>query len=220
MSPSAGQMLVDHITPRLRSAIPRVIQLFGAEDHEELLQDAIAIAAQMLHSVESAGKDVTPGNITHYVILFMKSGRRSQCSSRADVMAPGTQLDQKCTVQSLEDQVGHDHDHDSDEPVTLGEILATDREDPSTLGGRNVDWEEFTRSHDPRYGTLLKGIAEGRGIRESGGSGWSAYPLRRKLAHELRDYLGADAIPDSVRAPSWRNNISAHRERLACRYAH
>lgn len=209
MSPSAGQMLVEHITPRLRSAIPRVIQLFGTEDHEELLQDSIAIAAQMLHSVESAGKDVTPGNITHYVILFMKSGRRSQSSSRADVMAPGTQLDQKCTVQSLEDQVGYDHDND--EPLTLGEILATDREDPSTLGGRNVDWQEFTCSHDPHYGALLKGIAEGRSIRESGGSAWSNYHLRRKLAVELREYLGADAIPDSVRAPSWRNNLTAHR---------
>lgn len=217
MSPSAGQMLIDQITPRLRSAIPRVLHLFGAEDHEELLQDSIAIAAQMLHRVESAGKDVTPGNITHYVILFMKSGRRSQSSSRADFMAPGTQLDQKCTVQSLEDQVGYDHD--SDEPVTLGEILATDREDPSTLEARNVGWEEFTRSHDPRYGTLLQGIAEGRSIRESGGSAWSGYQLRRKLAGELRDYLGADAIPDSVRSPVWRNNLTAHREKLACRYA-
>ncbi len=36
------------------------------------------------------------------------------------------------------------YDHDSDESVTLGEILATDREDPATLGARNVDWEEFT----------------------------------------------------------------------------
>ncbi len=215
MSPSAGQMLIDHITPRLRSAIPRALQLFGVEDHEELLQDSITIAAQMLHSVESAGKDVTPGNIAHYVILFMKSGRRSQSSSRADVMAPGTQLDQNCTVQSLDEQVGYDHD--SDESVTLGEILATDREDPATLGARNVDWEEFTRSHDPRYGTLLKGIAEGRSIRESGGSAWSGYQLRRRLAVELRDYLGADAIPDSVRAPAWRNNLIAHREKQACR---
>ena len=215
MSPSAGQMLIDHITPRLRSAIPRVLQLFGGEDHEELLQDSITIAAQMLHSVESAGKEVTPGNIAHYVILFMKSGRRSQSSSRADVMAPGTQLDQKCTVQSLDEQVGYDHD--SDESVTLGEILATDREDPATLGARNVDWEEFTRSHDPRYGTLLKGIAEGRSIRESGGSAWSGYQLRHKLAGDLRDYLGADAIPDSVRAPAWRNNLIAQREKQACR---
>jgi hypothetical protein len=169
----------------------------------------------MLHSVESAGNEVTPGNITHYVILFMKSGRRSQSSSRADVMAPGTQLDQKCTVQSLDEQVNYDHDND--ESVTLGEILATDREDPATLGARNVDWEEFTRSHDPRYGTLLRGIAEGRSIRESGGSAWSGYQLRRRLAVELRDYLGADAIPDSVRAPAWRNNLIAHREKQACR---
>lgn len=62
-------------------------------------------------------------------------------------------------------------------------------------------------------------MVEGRSTRESGGSAWSGYQLRRKLAGDLRAYLGADAIPDSVRAPSWRNNLTASRERLACRYA-
>lgn len=112
MSPSAGKMLIDKIAPRLRHAIPKAVHPFGGEDAEELVQDSIAIAAQMLHSVESAGKDFTPGNIAYFAVLHMKSGRRSQSSSRTDVMAPGTQLDQRCSVQSVDEEVGYDPELD------------------------------------------------------------------------------------------------------------
>jgi hypothetical protein len=91
-------MLMGQIAPRLRSAIPKCVHPVGAEDSEELVQDAIATAAQMLHNVEAAGKTVTPGNIAYFTILHMKSGRRSVCRSRADVMACGTQLDHKSCV--------------------------------------------------------------------------------------------------------------------------
>ena len=63
MSPAAGDLLVEQIAPRLRSAIPKCVNMVGAEDAEELVQDAIAMAARMLHNVESAGKKVTAGNI-------------------------------------------------------------------------------------------------------------------------------------------------------------
>lgn len=87
--------------PRLRAVIPKAVKTVGAEDAEELLQDAMTIAAQMLHRVEETGKKVTPGNIAYYVILHMKSGRRSQSATRTDVMAPGTQLDDKSCVLSF-----------------------------------------------------------------------------------------------------------------------
>ena len=221
MSPSSGQVLIDKIAPRLRSAVPRAVKPFGGEDAEELFQDSIAIAAQMLHSAEGAGKEVTPGNIAYYTMRQMRSGRRSQSASRADAMAPGTQLDGKSALHSLEEPVGSDPD--SGEPVTLGEMLASEREDPSTLGARNVDWGEFISSHDPRYAGILEGIAEGRGIRESaeecGATPWSGYGLRRNLARDLREYLGAEALEDSVRVPCWRGNITAFREKSACRHS-
>ena len=58
----------------------------GSEDKEEELQDALAVAAKMLHDLEERGKEVTPGNITYYTILHMKSGRRSYSGGRTDVM--------------------------------------------------------------------------------------------------------------------------------------
>ena len=72
MNQQSGAILLDEIVPRLRSVIPHCVKTVGAEDSEELVQDAIANAAKMLESVERQGKTVTPGNIAYYSILHMK----------------------------------------------------------------------------------------------------------------------------------------------------
>ena len=53
MSPQAGYLLVEEIAPRLRIASRRVPQI-GADDADELYQDSLATAAQMLDSAEIA----------------------------------------------------------------------------------------------------------------------------------------------------------------------
>ena len=50
MSPHTGFVLVNEIFPRLKRAIPNVVCLVGCEDVQELIQDATAIAAKLLHS--------------------------------------------------------------------------------------------------------------------------------------------------------------------------
>ena len=129
MTAQAGDLLVEQIAPRLRALVPKSVKPVGAEDTEELVQDAIVIAAQMLHRVELSGKKFTPGNIAYYALLHMRSGRRSQGSSRIDTMAQGTQLDAKSTVLSFEEEVGYDPELDA--PITLGDLLASDHEDPA-----------------------------------------------------------------------------------------
>jgi len=62
MSPQAGWLLQQEIVPRLKSAIPVAVICVGCEDAAELVQDATAFAAKLLHSVDKAGKKVTPGN--------------------------------------------------------------------------------------------------------------------------------------------------------------
>ena len=94
----------------------------GAEDSEELVQDAVFTAARMLDSVERAGKKVTAGNIAYYAILHMKSGRRGSGSGRTDALATTTQLDHKSSVLSMEEEVGYDPE--TDEAITLGDLLA------------------------------------------------------------------------------------------------
>ena len=83
MSPHSGQMLTQEIAPRLRAVIPKSVHPIGGEDAEELVQDAIVFAAQMLDRIEKAGKTVFAGNIAYYAILQMRGGRRSQSSTRA-----------------------------------------------------------------------------------------------------------------------------------------
>ena len=65
MSPEAGCLLINQIAPRLR-ATSRCLPQVGADDAEELYQDGLAIAAQMLDSAERKGKEVTAGNIAWY----------------------------------------------------------------------------------------------------------------------------------------------------------
>ena len=129
MTAQAGDLLVEQIAPRLRALVPKSVKPVGAEDTEELVQDAITIAAQMLHRVEQTGRKFTPGNIAYYAVLHMRSGRRSQSANRTDTMAPGTQLDHKSTVLSFEEEVGYDPELDA--PITLGDLLASDHEDPA-----------------------------------------------------------------------------------------
>jgi predicted transcriptional regulator len=58
MSPQAGFLLQDQIIPRLKSAVPQVVNCVGLEDPSELVQDATAFAANMIQNAELAGKRV------------------------------------------------------------------------------------------------------------------------------------------------------------------
>jgi hypothetical protein len=219
MTAQAGDLLVEQIAPRLRTLVPKSVKPVGAEDTEELVQDAIVIAAQMLHRVEQSGKKFTPSNIAYYALLHMRSGRRSQSATRTDTMAQGTQLDAKSTVLSFEDEVGYDPELDA--PITLGDLLASEHEDPAMEAARNVDWELFLATHDYRYGIMIKGIAEGQSLKataeRSGHLYMSLYGLKEQMAADVREYLGDEALADSVQTPRWKASINRDREKTACR---
>ena len=219
MTAQAGDLLVEQIAPRLRTLVPKSVKPVGAEDTEELVQDAIVIAAQMLHRVEQSGKKFTPGTIAYYAVLHMRSGRRSQGSSRTDTMGIGTQLDHKSAVLSFEEEVGYDPE--LDEPITLGQLLASEHEDPSMEAARNLDWELFLATHDYRYGVIIKGMAEGRSLKDTAATQGEWYPgmwqLKQRMAEEVREYMGEEAIAESVRTPRWTASIAVDREKTACR---
>ena len=219
MSPQSGTMLLEDIAPRLKATIPKSVLKVGAEDDEELMQEAITMAAQMLHRVEESGKKVTAGNIAFYVTLHMKSGRRSHTSGRTDVMSAGTQLDAKSCLLSMETEVGYDPELDA--PIDLGSLLASEHEDPSIEAGRNIDWELFLSTHDYRYGILVQGMAEGQNLtvtaQRSGHLYSSLYGLKEKLAADLLAFLGASAIKDAAQLPTWWSTVRRDKEKMACR---
>ena len=219
MTAQAGSLLVEEITPRLRTLVPKSVKPVGAEDEEELLQDAITIAAQMLERLEQNGKTVTPGNVAYYTVLHLRSGRRSQGSSCVDTMAPGTQLEGNSSVLSFEDEVGYDPELDA--PIALGELLASEHEDPAMEAARNIDWSLFIRTHDYRYGLIIRGMAEGQSLKTTAERSahlyMSLYGLKEKMAEDVRAYLGDAAVAECVKSPRWKASIARDREKTACR---
>ena len=218
MSPETSAVLMEQIAPRLKSIVP-YIKTVGSEDHEELLQDGLYMAAKMLHDLELRGKQVTAGNVTYYIALHLKSGRRSYGCGRTDAMFSTTQLDGKAQVLSMETEVGFDPE--TMEPIRLGEFLSCSQDDPSMAAGRNLDWEQFLSSHDYRYGVVVKNIVHEKTARDEAKDRGVHYHMARavryKLADELAEFMGSDAVADSTRKPVWFGDLHAEREKAACK---
>ena len=220
MSPKAGFVLLDQIASRLRATIPHVIRATGAEDAEELLQDALAMAAQMLHALEARGKTVTVGNVCYYVVLLMKSGRRSQSAGRTDVLGPATMLDGKSLALSLEEAVGLCSE--PGEAVALGDLLAGTHEDLASAAARNIDWTEFLDGHDYRYIAMVRCAVSGQPMNSLGGkpgaSNSALSSRKRQLAGDIRDYIGEDVLREVCQRPRWQAEVEGEQERMRCRH--
>ena len=219
MSPQAGFVLMNEIAPRLRSAIPQCVRTVGCEDHEELYQDGLAMAAHMLDGLEKRKKQVTAGNVAYYTLLHLKSGRRSYSTGHTDVLGSATQISQNSMVLSLEEEVGYDPE--LDEAVHLGDVLTSDHDDPSMAAGRNLDWDEFLESHDYRYLCICYDMATGRTMLETARACGTGYheirEVRERLVEELLEFMGPTAIEDAAKIPTWRSNLMQDHERMACR---
>ena len=221
MSPRAGFVLVQEILPRIRSGVLRGVRQVGSEDIEELIQDATAHAALLLHRVEESGKQVSAGNIAYYALLHTRSGRRSTGGSRTDVMASGTQLDGRSSVLSFEEPVGLDPD--TGETVSLGELLGGGHEDPSQAAARNLDWEEFLGGHDQRYPAMAITVANGKSLRTLKKkfrlSDSAISSLKHRMAADIREAMGEDVLREVMRSPRWRGDITVEHEKALCRGA-
>ena len=220
MSSHADKMLTDEIVPRLRHMIPHHVSFVGAEDAEEVLQDATLMAARLLARARANGKQVTPGNIAFYTMLHIRCGRRSHSASRSDVMGSRTQIVGNSRVTSLAAPIPAE-DQSLDEPMTLGDVLASEAEDPSETAARNLDWQALVATLDERALAVLhcmadevrlQEVATQKGVSRSTVQGW-----RNQLTDLVRTFMGHDVLHMIQRTPQWRENLTAMREQLACR---
>lgn len=220
MSPLAGAMLQEQIAPRIRSTLPRFFAPLGSEDQEELAQDALAMAAGILASAEAKDKSVSAGNVAYYATKLLKAGRRSTGFSRTDAMHPGTQLHGRSQVRSLEEPLGAE---EGEEGLLLGDVLATEADDPSQSGARNLDWQALLGTLDEKARSILNCIAEGRPLREValayGISRSGVHGLKEKLKETIAQFMGPDLLAQVGRLPRWKDNLRASSERQACRLA-
>ena len=220
MSPQAGYVLQEQVVPRLRSAIPKAVCFVGAEDAEELIQDATAMAAKLLHNVEKAGKKVTPGNIAYYTIQHMKSGRRSTGTTVVDVLGTGTQLNGSSRMTSLEEAAAVDAETGG-EIFLFHDVLSNDQEDPSMAVARKMDWETFMQGLSQRERAIILSMLEGKTFREAANKlrvGDSTIQAsKQSQARSIQSFMGTDILIEVRRSPKWKNNLNANKERLACR---
>ena len=220
MSSHADNVLVDEVVPRLRHLIPHHVAFVGAEDAEEVLQDATLMAARILARARANGKAVTPGNVAYYTMLHIRCGRRSHSAGRSDVMGTRTQIVGHSRLQSMEAPLAPDDDF-PDDTFTLGDVLASEAEDPSETAARNLDWQAFLATLDDRTRAILNCLAHELPLQtvadEHDVSRTTVQTWRKTLPQAVRSFMGEELLHWLQQAPAWQENLRSFRAQLACR---
>jgi hypothetical protein len=182
----------------------------GAEDADELVQDALVAACEAVHRLEKRGKQIVPKSVAFYCIQRLKSGRRSTGAGRTDVMSPGCQLDGNASVASLDEPV-HVNDDDN-ETFTMGDVLAGRKDDPSQVAVRNTDWSEFMTLLDEPQQYIVRATAEGESCIGQAAHlkiTPSAITQRKDtIARRARQFWGDSVLADAGSMPLWRRQAA------------
>ena len=205
MSPAMQQLFMAQIAPILMATVPRVVVPVGAEDADELVQDALVAACEAVHRLERRGQQIIPRSVAYYTIQRLKSGRRSTGGGRTDFMSPGCQLDGHVSLASLDEPVSsRDGDHD----LTLGDTIASRRDDPAQAAVRNTDWAEFMTLLEPLQQYIVKATAEGESYTEQAAqlkvSPAAITQRRDTIAKRARRFWGDGVLADVQAQPLWR----------------
>ena len=219
MSPQAGWILQAEVVPRLRSAIPRAVRCVGAEDPEELIQDATCMAARMMDRNERQGKIVTPGNVAFYTIQHLKSGRRANGSRSVDVLGSSTQLNGSSRLHSLSEVVSESEC--GNDIFELQDVITQDTEDPSVVAARKMDWDTLIAGLSEMEALVVEFLCAGKTLREAarkvGLSDSTMQNYRRKIAQKIVEFMGVDILSEIARSPKWKINLNCERESVHCR---
>lgn len=218
MSPAAGMMLTNEVLPILTATIPRVVRMIGSEDPEELVQDAVASAAQFVDSLERRGRAIYPQSVAYYSVQRAKSGRRSYSASRMDALSPAAQLDSTVALDHLDAEISQL----TSDTTTLHDLLADTKEDPSQRAARELDWSALLASLGRRDRAIVRQTAEEASLGTMAGqfrvSPARVCQLRRELGSKVRALMGAEVLADAARVPAWQSSLQVVREREACRW--
>ena len=205
MSPAMQRFFMSQIAPILMATVPRVVVPVGAEDADELVQDALVAAGEAVHRLEKRGQQIVPRSVAYYTIQRLKTGRRSTGGGRTDVMSTGCQLDGNACVASLDEPV---HVSGGEDDFTLGDVLASRRDDPSQAAVRNTDWAEFMTMLDGPQQYIVRATAEGESYMGQAAQlkvTPSAITQRRQtIAKRARAFWGDQVLADAQVLPLWR----------------
>ena len=216
MSPKASAMLLETIMPIIVASVPRAVKPVGGEDAEEITQDTIASAAQMLEACEQNNRPLIAKSIAYYCLQRAKTGRRSYSANRTDVMSPGTQLDGLSSVESLDNPFSGP-DQDDEGAFCLHDILASDGEDPATAAGRRLDWAAVYDRCTPRQRAIIKATAEGEELVRVAARYRVSPPAitfdRQNIGRRIKDAWGCDGLATAAAEPEWQRGMRCVQER-------
>jgi DNA-directed RNA polymerase specialized sigma24 family protein len=219
MSPQAGHLLVQEVAPRIASAARHCIRFVGAEDHEEVAQDTIAMAAKIVHNAEANRKKITPGNAAYYALQHAKSGRRAAGYSNADALATATQLNGKSKVRSMHDSIPVADE--TNEEFQFVEFFESDQEDPARLAARKLDWESFMAKQSDKAKAIIRCVAEGGSLtavaKQFRLSLSTVQYHKERLAKSIKEFMGEDVLALVVKEPEWKSHLMVTRERHCVR---
>ena len=209
MSPALQLAFVQHVIPIITATVPRTVTPVGAEDAEELIQDGIVLACKAAEELERRKRPVPMRSVAYYAIQRLKSGRRSYSAGRTDVMSPGCQLDGNASVASLEEPV-HVSDAD-DEDFTLGDMLASRKDDPAQIAVRNTDWNEFLTLLEEPQQYIVRATAAGESVNDQAAKLKVSAPAicsrRQTVARRARCFWGDSVLADVQAQPLWRRQV-------------
>jgi hypothetical protein len=219
MSPTTEELLIQEVAPRIRNSVANSVPQVGTDDIGELVQDGIAIAAALLSSADARGKQISAGNVSYFAVKLVRQGRRSTGQSRTDVMHPLTQISGRCKVTSLDAPIAEETE--SDDTLSLHDVLATDSADPSQEAAKRLDWEPLLAALDATTRAVLLCLVAGVELTtlvpKLKRSRSAIQSDKHRLARLVSDHLGDDILRQVQELPRWVINITANRERLACR---
>lgn len=219
MTHEAGMLLVNEIAPLIRGAVPRVARPVGCEDAEELVQDALCTAAQMVEASERSGKKLYPSSIAFYAIQRTKAGRRWGYAGKMDALSSAARLRCGVSVETMEATASMEDVED----CTLHDVLADPQaEDPAQVAARELDWAEVLEDMNQRDVAILMMAAgqltNGELSRRWGVSRARVSQLKGELGRQIKLRWGDSALADAMAEPRWlRSDIRCVRERWACR---
>ena len=219
MSPAAGVLLVNQIMPIIQATVFRAVKPVGAEDAAELVQDTLAMAAQLVESCEARGKPIYPGSVAYYAIQHARHGRRSYGSTRTDAMCPAAQLDENVSMASMDECIQGGEGGDD---LSLHDLLAGPYEDPAQKAAREIDWAELMEEFNERDLALLRTTINGDQLhalaQQFGVSAPRLTQLKREIGRQIRLRWGPGILEDVGRKPAWAGSVNASKERQACRH--
>lgn len=214
MSPESSQMLLLEILPVLTATVPHTVYPAVGEDAGELVQDAVATAANMLENDEKAGRTSIPSSIAYYAIQRMKSGRRSHSASSTDVLSAYALRHGHFTVLSME-MPATGNDPGDAEGCCIGDALACRRDDPAVSSCRTVDWDEFLATRCRRDRLLLRALNRGHSLKRLAQRLRVSPPritqIKQRIGRDLKLWMGDRILVDVQEETPWRQGLRAHR---------